>query len=126
MPTSDEDLEKQGDKVAKLREKVAQAEAERIEREAAAGNELTMLALQAEEERLSAQLLVSQNAKKVSSVKEGADAPLAAAKAQMEAAVAARKAVEESIAGPPEGSVPTSTPEAEVVEVADKKKGGGN
>lgn len=126
MPTSDEDLAKQGEKVVKLREQVAQAEAERIERETAAGNEIAMLQLQAEEERLQTQLLLSKDQKKVASVKEGADAPLAAAKLAMEQAVNARKAVEASIAGPPEGTVPTSTPEPEVAATAEPKKGAGS
>lgn len=121
MPTSDEDLAKQADKVQKLRDQVASAEAERVQRERDSANDVAMLQLQAEEERLNAALVVAKDAKKAASVKDGNDAPLSAAKAEMEAAVAARKAAEASVAADPEGTVPTSTPVDAVV--ADKNGG---
>lgn len=95
MPTSDEDLQKQSDRVQKLREQVAAEEAKRTTRERDLANDVTMAQLQAEEAALEARLAVAKDAGKVGSVKAGAAAPLEAAKEQMERAVAQKKAAEE-------------------------------
>lgn len=95
MPTSDEDLQKQSDRVQKLREQVAAEEAKRTTRERDLANDVTMAQLQAEEATLEARLAVAKDAGKVASVKAGAAAPLEAAKEQMERAVAQKKAAEE-------------------------------
>lgn len=93
MPTSDEDLAKKADSVQKLREQVADAEAKRVERERSVSNDITMAQLESEEAALRARLAAAREASKVSTVKSGAEAPLAAAKEQMEAAVAQEQAV---------------------------------
>lgn len=124
MPTSDEDLDKQKDKVQKLREDVAQAEATRINREASLANDETMLRLQTEEAQLRARLAEVKESSKASSVKAGNDAPLSAAKADMEAAVARQKAAENP--GDDGEQVPTSTTPEELVEADTKKKEGGS
>lgn len=96
MPTSDEDLQKKADDVQKLREQVADAEAKRVERERVVSNDLHMAQLESEEAALRARLAQAREASKVSNVKSGADAPLAAVQAQMEAAVAQEQAVADS------------------------------
>ena len=94
MPTSDEDLQKQAERVQKLREQVADAEAKRTERERELANDVTMTQLQAEAAALEARLAVAKEQGKVGSVKEGASAPLDAAKDLLERAVAQKKAAE--------------------------------
>jgi acetylornithine/succinyldiaminopimelate/putrescine aminotransferase len=93
MPTSDEDLAKKADNVQKLREQVADAEAKRVERERAVSNDLTFAQLESEEAALRARLAAAREASKVTTVNSGAEAPLAAVKEQMEAAVAREQAV---------------------------------
>lgn len=97
MPTSDEDLQKKADEVAKLRDKVADAEADRVTRETYLSREITMKQLQAEEASLQARLTLAQDAKKAGNVKEGAGAPLQAATDAMEAAVQSQKAAEKAV-----------------------------
>lgn len=97
MPTSDEDLQAQADKVEKLREQVANAEAKRTERERELSNDITMTQLQAEEAALEARLTVAKEQGKVGSVKAGAGAPLDAAKDQLKLAVASRDAASSSV-----------------------------
>jgi len=93
MATSDEDLAKKADDIQKLREQVAAEEAKRVDRERAVTNDLTMAQLQSEEAALRARLASAREASKVTNIKSGAEAPLAAAQAQMEAAVAQEQAV---------------------------------
>jgi hypothetical protein len=112
MSVSDEDVQKKADDVQKLREQVQDAEANRVSREAELSNQFTINQLEAEEAQLRARLAVAKEAGKVAAVKAGADAPLAAVKAQMEQAVAQEKAATEKPSE--EGQVPTSvdtTPE---------------
>jgi hypothetical protein len=117
MPTSDEDLQAQADKVQKMREQVADAEANRQTRELELSNDIAMTQLKAEEAQLSARLTVAKNQGKVSSVKAGADAPLSAAKAQLEASVAAQKAAEKDPeTAAPTAVVPTPAPAADTEE----------
>lgn len=94
MPTSDEDLQKEAERVQKLREQVSNAEAKRTERERELANDVTMTQLQAEAAALEARLAVAKEAGKVSSVKDGASAPLDAAKEQLRRAVAQKEAAE--------------------------------
>jgi hypothetical protein len=96
MPTSDEDLQKQSERVQKLREQVADAEAKRVERESSLANDVTMAQLQAEEAALEARLAVAKEAGKVGNVKSGASAPLDAAKEQLKRAVAQKEAAEKA------------------------------
>lgn len=56
MPTTDKELQKQQEKVAKLREDAAQAQRDREERERELANDSTMNALKAEEEALKASI----------------------------------------------------------------------
>lgn len=92
MPTSDEEVQKKADRVAKLREQVANAEATRVDRERELSNDITMKNLEAEEAALEARLQVAKDASKVSVVKGGASAPLDAAKESMRLAVAQQDA----------------------------------
>lgn len=96
MPTSDEDLQKKSDRVQKLREQVAAEESKRTTRERELANDVTMAQLEAEEAKLEARLAATKEQGKVSAVKEGAAAPLSAAKEEMERAVAQKKAVEDA------------------------------
>jgi hypothetical protein len=115
MSVSEEDVQKKAESVQKLREQVQDAEANRVSREAELSNQFTMTQLEAEEAQLKARLTVAKEAGKVSVVKQGADAPMSAVKAQMEQAVAQEKAAAAaSKASQEEGQVPTSvdtTPE---------------
>lgn len=92
MPTSDEAVQKKADDVQSLREKVADAEANRVTRERELSNDITMRQLEAEEARLEAALSRAKQDGKVASVKAGADAPLSAIQEEMATAVAARDA----------------------------------
>lgn len=96
MATSDEDLKKKQEHVARLREQVAAEEAKRVTREAELANDVTMAQLTAEEARLEAQLTAARQANKVTAVKDGASAPLQSAREQMEQALAVQKAQEQA------------------------------
>lgn len=96
MPTSQEDLNKKAEAVQRLRQQVADAEAERLGRESELANDITLKQLETEEALLKARLATVREGKKVSSVKQGAEAPLSAAKEQMERALAQQKAAEAS------------------------------
>lgn len=96
MPTSDEELQKQSERVQKLREQVAEAEAKRVEREREVANDITMAQLKAEEAQLEARLTVAREAGKVNAVKAGVAAPLDAAKEALERAVKSKESVEAS------------------------------
>ncbi len=98
MPTTEEELQQKRERNAKLREQLAQEEAKRVEREVNLANDLTAAQLDAEEARLKAQLTDAKEAAKVANVKEGASAPLAAAKEEMQRAVEAQKAREAAAA----------------------------
>src|SRR5437868_11997458 len=92
MPTSDEDLQKQQERVAKLRGQVADAEMTRETRERELSNDITMTQLEAEEAQLDARLALAKQQGRVSAVKDGAAAPLDAAKEALTRSVAAEKA----------------------------------
>jgi Asp-tRNA(Asn)/Glu-tRNA(Gln) amidotransferase A subunit family amidase len=94
MPTSDEDLQKLQESVEKKRQELAAATALREERERALVNDETAARLRAEEARLDVELIAVKESAKAANVKTGAGAPLEAAKADMERAVAAQKAAE--------------------------------
>jgi hypothetical protein len=92
VPTSDEDLRKQADKVAKLREQLADARNGRVEREKSLANDATMMRLQAEEATLQAELERAKDSAKAGSVKESAAPILDAAAADLAAAKERQKA----------------------------------
>jgi hypothetical protein len=94
MPTSDEDLKNKRDEVKKLRDQVANAESERRESERSLANDVVMRQLEAEEAALRARLAVAKESGSDKAVEKGAQAPLSAAKEQMERAVAQQKAAE--------------------------------
>jgi len=106
VPTSDEDLQAQAEKVEKLRQQVVDADANRENRERELSNDIAMTQLQAEEAALQARLAVAKESGKVASVKAGADAPLSAAKDQLARAVAQQKAAEKD----PSNAAPISNP----------------
>ena len=70
-PITTEDIEKQRERNEKLREQIAAANDQRVEREQDAANAVTMAALKAEETRLEVELAEAKEASKVSSVKAG-------------------------------------------------------
>ena len=96
MPTSDEDLQKEMDRVQKLREQVADAEAKRVSRERELANDVTMNQLQAEAAQLEARLTVQSDSSKVANVKSGAAAPIEATKEELKRAVAMRDAAKKA------------------------------
>lgn len=92
MPTSDEELQQLQKEVEKKREKLATADLQRTSREAELSNDIVAANLRAESARLDAALAESTRLAKVSEVKQGAEGPLAAAKADMDRALAQGKA----------------------------------
>lgn len=72
MPTSDEELAKAQQRTESLRTKVAKARAERDGRLREAANDVTKASLDAEAERLQAELDLLNEEKKASSIKAGA------------------------------------------------------
>jgi hypothetical protein len=92
MPLSEEDLQKKRDRADKLREQIAQAEAEASANVQAQANEVEGAQLDAEVARLETQLARAKAAAKVTVARSGASGPLAAAKDQLAAAEAAREA----------------------------------
>lgn len=80
MPTTDDALRKQQDKVTKLRQQLADEERKRTAREREVANDITMAQLQAEEARLQSQLIAAKERNKVSAVRSGAEAPLESAR----------------------------------------------
>lgn len=94
---SDEDLAAQQAKVEKLRQQVEDAERTRLENERSQHNAIRMAELQAEEARLTAQLTEARAVATKTAAREGAAAPLeaarnAAAQAQEQAAAAEKTA----------------------------------
>jgi hypothetical protein len=87
-PVSDEELAKKQERVARLRQQVADAEATRTTRERDQANAITMAQLDAEEARLQAQLDAAKASAKVTSVREGASGPLEAAREDLRTAEA--------------------------------------
>lgn len=85
---TDEDLARKRERVSKLRDQLAEAEATRTNRVLDTDREIEAARLDAEEKRLEAQLSQAKEAAKVSVVKEGASGPLAQAKEQMKQAEA--------------------------------------
>ena len=94
MPTSDEELQAKVNSVAKLREKVARAEAQRLENERVVSNDIAMSGLEAEEARLQAQLAAADATKTITAVRSGAETPITSAKEQMKVALAQRDAAQ--------------------------------
>lgn len=93
--TSDEDLAKQREKLDKLRAQLAEAEQERLEKEAGQTNEILAAQLGAEEERLLSQLAAGKAQAKATSAKDSSS-PLAQARENMKNAEAQRQAVEDA------------------------------
>ncbi len=115
MPSvSEKDLDSLRQRVAKKREKLIAEQAKVHGREVEISNEITQAQLLAEEARLDADLAVAAQSARVSAVKEGASAPLEAARAAMRQAVEVKDAVEN--ADGPVAPVPTSTEVPVVVE----------
>lgn len=98
MPTTDEELRKQQEKVAKLRRQLADEERKRVARERELSNDITMTQLQAEEARLQSRLVAAKERNKVSAVKSGAEAPLESAREALRAAEEQTAATEASVA----------------------------
>ncbi len=98
MPTSSEDLQAKAEEVEDLRQQVADAEADRVRREAELANEVTFKQLEAEEAALRARLAVAKQANE--RAEQGSSAPLEAIKAQMEQSVAQQKAAEGTVEQP--------------------------
>jgi hypothetical protein len=76
MPTSDEDVQAAQAAVQKLREQVATARAEAVEREASLANDVTMVQLEREAYGLQAELAQLKERAKAANVKAGAAAVL--------------------------------------------------
>ena len=94
MPTSDEDLQAKSEEVKKLREQVANVEAERVQRERALANDVTMRQLEAEEAALKARLAVAEN--RNATIESGEESgPLVSAQEAMERALAQEQAERE-------------------------------
>jgi hypothetical protein len=92
MPTTDEELAKKAEHVQKLREKVAAATAQRLDREKGLANDIAMAQLTAEETRLQAELDEADRRSKAAAVKEGAAGVLATLKEEQVNADARAKA----------------------------------
>ena len=75
-PITDEEVEKQRERNEKLREQIAAANDQRLEREAEVANSVTMAALKAEEARLEAELAEAKELAKMTSVKAGVSAQI--------------------------------------------------
>lgn len=86
MPISDEELQKQQDRVARLREQVADATTTRENRERDLTNEITYNQLEIEASRLEAELAAAKESAKVATVKEASG--LSTIKEQVKAAAA--------------------------------------
>jgi hypothetical protein len=99
MSTTDEELDKERDRIAKLREQIAEANSAREDRERGLTNDIAKAQLQAEGARLEAELAEAKAAAKASTVKAGAsdqlevnrEAEKAADERTKAAAAAARK-----------------------------------
>jgi hypothetical protein len=92
VSTTDEELEQKRQHVEKLRNQLADEQAKRTERENGLVNDVTATQLDAEASRLEAALAAAKEANKVAAVKQGADAPLTAAKEDLANAEAHAKA----------------------------------
>ena len=92
MPTTDEELARKREHVQKLRNDLAAAEAQRVQRERESANDVTAAQLDAEAAQLEAQLAVANESKKVAAVKSGASSVLDSVKADQKAAAAQAKA----------------------------------
>ena len=92
MAVSDDELQAQVKTNKKLREQLAEAQSKENQRHVEAGRELRYAQLKAEEARLQAQLDAAKRSAQAGSVKDAVSGPLAAAREQMEAAVAVQKA----------------------------------
>jgi hypothetical protein len=86
MSVTEKDLEKKRERLAKLREQVANEEAKAATNALDQSREIEIVQLDAEEARLEAQLAAAKEAAKRSAAKEGASGTLAAVTEQLEAA----------------------------------------
>lgn len=86
MPVTEKDLEKKRERIAKLREQVANEEAKAATHALDQSREIEVKQLEAEEARLEAQLAAAKEAAKRSAAKEGASGTLASVTEQLEAA----------------------------------------
>jgi hypothetical protein len=85
---TEKDLEQKRDKNARLREQIAEAEAQAAERLQEKSTEIEAKTLDAETARLEAQLAAAREAAKASVAKSGAAGPLEAVTKEAEAAAA--------------------------------------
>jgi hypothetical protein len=85
---TEKDLEQKREKNAKLRERIAEAEAKAAAQVQQTSLQIEAASLDAETARLEAQLAAAKEAAKVSNARSGAEGPLAAVTAQLEAAQA--------------------------------------
>lgn len=97
MAVTDEDIQKKQDKLAKLREQIADAHATREERESEASNEIIAAQLDAEEARLTAELVAAKESAKKANIRAGAADLLSQVK-ENEAVAAAQAANAETLA----------------------------
>lgn len=95
---SDQEVQEKQVRVAKLREQVAAANAQRLTNEAELTNDITLVQLDAEEARLQAELAEAKTAATKTAVKEGAQTTLQAAREQQAAAREQAKAAEKAAA----------------------------
>ena len=86
MAVTDEEILQKQERVAKLRNDIASAEATQAARVREQENTILATQLDAEAARLEAQLNVTKQNAKVASVKEGASLPLTQAKEELKAA----------------------------------------
>lgn len=91
MATTDAELERLQKSVEKKRERVLVERVRLTERTNELSNDITAVQLQAEEARLDAELATLANQSKVTSVREGASAPLDAAREELRNAVASQE-----------------------------------
>jgi len=75
MAVTNEDVEAAKERVARLREQVAQENAKRVERENGLQNEIDLKRLEREEADLEAQLAVAKDRNKAATVKEASPLP---------------------------------------------------
>ncbi len=105
---SDEEVQAAIEDVEKLREQLAAAEAKRLDNERSQSNAIQLAQLNAEKERLTLEVQRAQEAAKVGNVREGASAPIEAAKDSMTAAVAAQKEEQKLAKADAKASTPAS------------------
>lgn len=92
------DLDKQRDRIARLREQIAAEQVKAVDGHEGLHNEVEMAQLQAEEARLKAELSATKDASKAAELRRGAAVPLSQAQQQMEEAVAREEAAKAAAA----------------------------